>query len=289
MRLTSRAQIAYSRLYQQYNDIDVFVEDSTYAGVYESIINRILAGRAKVTRVTPLGPKSEVEKFAREDRSVHIRPRLYIVDGDLDLISQGRKEKIENLYRLNVYSVENLVLDLDALKKYCRFSCPGVDEASCHARCDVDSLFREMEDNLVPYIVALAIARRLQLSNRVSAINPPSVSNVVGGKRVGPSKDLVRRRLREIIKEACDVHGLKKYRDAKRLVVSKVLRNKHTAISISPGKLFALSYLNERVANAGGMTLPQKAIVSYLAEHASLKIDNGLRAALARAARNIRR
>jgi hypothetical protein len=275
--------MAYSRLYQRYNDIDVFVEDSTYNGVYEKIINRILAGKGKVVRVTPLGPRLAVEEAARADVAGGVRPRLYIVDGDLDILAKGRVKKIPNLYRLKVYSVENLVIDVDSVKNYCRFSCPGIDEITCVNRCDIDLLFNEMDSHLIKYITALAIARRLDLDGRVSAINPPSVGSVVAGRRVGPCKDLIRGRLKEIITEAISTRGLQNYRKAKGIVLRNLARRGGGAVALAPGKLFALPYVNERVGLAGGLTLPQKAMVSYLAERAPLQNDRGFRSALKRA------
>nr|WP_246866306.1 DUF4435 domain-containing protein [Novosphingobium sp. SG720] len=287
MELSSRARLAYARLYQQYNDIDVFVEDSTYTGVYEKIINRILGGRAKVSRVTPLGPRAVVEATAKADTGPHHRPRLYIVDGDLDLLSRARSEKIKNLYRLNVYSLENLLIDIDAIKNYTRFSCPSLDEKTCNSRCDIDNLFRDMQNHLLPYIVALAIARRLSLDGRVSAINPPSVGHIVRGKKIGPSASLIRLRLREIVHAAILKSGREKYLIAKRIVIKNLRRKGQNVITFAPGKLFALAYVNERVGLAGGVTLPQKAMVSYLAEQASLQNDRGFRAVLKRTAKGV--
>jgi hypothetical protein len=182
MQISIRARAAYSRLYQKYNDIDIFVEDSTYTGVYEKIINRILSGKAKVARVTPLGPRNVVEEAARSDSGPHNRPRLYIVDGDLDILSRGKNDKVKNLYRLKVYSLENLLIDNEAIKKYCKFSCPGIDELTCSIKCDVDGLFEEMQKYLLSYIAALAIARRLDLNGGISSINPHSVSKFSSGR-----------------------------------------------------------------------------------------------------------
>jgi hypothetical protein len=71
--------------------------------------------------------------------------------------------------------------------------------------------------------------------------------------------------------------------------MNNLIRNKGGAKALAPGKAFALSYINARVDLAGGMTLPQKAIVSYLAEHANLQNDRGFRAILKRTAKEIAR
>lgn len=237
--------------------------------------------------MTPLGPRATVEAAAREDIGPHIRPRLYIVDGDLDLLARGRSERISNLYRLSVYSVENLLIDVDAIKKYCRFACPALDEQTCFQQCAVEDLFFDMQRHLPAYLSALAIARRLNLAGRVSAINPPSIGREVRGRRIGPCPNLIRSRLREIVQEAISTRGPAKYLQAKRVVRKNLKAKNANPATLAPGKLFTLAYVNERISLSGGMTLPQKAMVSYLAEHAHLQNDRGFRATLRRKAKDL--
>ena len=58
--LSLKSRRAYGVLYRAYNDIDIYVEDSIYLGVYERIVNRILGGKAKISKVIPLGPRNIV-------------------------------------------------------------------------------------------------------------------------------------------------------------------------------------------------------------------------------------
>jgi hypothetical protein len=285
IKYSSRARVAYARLFSPYNDIDVFVEDSTYVGVYERLINKVLSGKAHVTRVTPLGPRSEVEQRARLDTGQNPRPRLYIVDGDLDLLAFGRQERIEKLYRLKVYSLENLLLEASALEDYCGFAAPSMQNGACAAAVNVAGLIDDINRILLPYIVSLAIARRLNLRGAVYAINPPSVALSVGGRVIGPCPVAVRARVAGVVQAIIRSVGLSKYRAAKAAVLTNLRRKRLDGMKAAPGKLFALPYLNHRVEAAGGMGVNQRMISSYLADKVMLRNDPQFAAVIRRAIR----
>ncbi|WP_454796926.1 DUF4435 domain-containing protein [Novosphingobium lindaniclasticum] len=277
--------MGYARLFSAYNDIDVFVEDSTYVGVYERIINSVLAGKAKVTRVTPLGPRSEVERHAENDTGTHRRPRLYIVDGDLDLMAFSRQKKINRLHRLQVYSLENLLFEQHALEEYCRFASPGLANGACLSAVDVNGLVRELNETLLPYLVALAVARRLGLRGSVFALNAPSVARQINNRNIGPCRTKVRQRTREIISAIVSSCGRQKYKRERNLVWKNISRKSISGACAAPGKVFGLAYFNQRIGAAGGMELNQRAIASYLAQHCRLQNDQALASALRKAIR----
>src|SRR5687767_2319829 len=109
-----RALKALAFLFRPYNDIDVYVEDKVIRNVYEVILTRLLANRARVTRIFSLGGRTEVIEAARRAATGGNRCELYLIDGDLDLLKGVSAPEITGLYRLNVYCAENLVLCPDA-------------------------------------------------------------------------------------------------------------------------------------------------------------------------------
>jgi hypothetical protein len=285
IQYSARARVAYARLFSAYNDIDVFVEDSSYVGLYEKLINRALAGKAKVTRVTPLGPRSVVETQAENDTGTHSRPRLYLVDGDLDVLAFARMKKIERLYRLKVYSVENLLFEVAAIEDYCSFASPSLHAGQCAAAVNANALAAELNNILLPYIVSLAVARRLRLRGSVFALNPPSVSKVVGSRLIGPCPTKVKQRVRAIITAIIHAKGHSQFRQAKEVVLRNLSRKRLDGVRAAPAKVFGLAYLNQRVEAAGGLTMNQKIIASYLAQHVRLENDMKFKAVIRRTAR----
>lgn len=75
----------------------------------------MLKGRARLTRVVGLGNRDRVIKAWENDKSDEKRPRLLLIDGDLDRLTGTRVDPDWRLYRLRVYCFENLILDEGAL------------------------------------------------------------------------------------------------------------------------------------------------------------------------------
>ena len=111
IKYSNRAKLGYARLYRPYNDIDVYVEDTTCRNMYEHLIGRLIEGHGQVKRIIQLGGRSQVIKACASDQTDQNRPRLYVIDGDLDRVRDKREKRLKHFYKLKVYSSENLLLD----------------------------------------------------------------------------------------------------------------------------------------------------------------------------------
>jgi hypothetical protein len=138
------AKIAVATFMRPYNDVDIYVEDQTYKGLYERIINRSIEGRGRVSSVIPIGCRADVERAAANDNGSDGRRKIYIVDGDLDLLARGRHEKVPNLHRLSVYAVENLVLSSESVSSYADIVCPHLTSAEASSRVGVDDVLKNV-------------------------------------------------------------------------------------------------------------------------------------------------
>jgi len=72
-------------------------------------------GRAKVTAIFPLGDKKSVLDACAADTASNGKNRIYLVDGDLELISAIPSPKIPRLYTHEVYHLENYFICESAL------------------------------------------------------------------------------------------------------------------------------------------------------------------------------
>lgn len=270
-----RARSAYGRLFRPYNDCDVYVEDTSIVGVHERLINKALLGKGHVQRVIPLGNRREVLEAAKVDITGGGRPRLYVVDGDLDLLARGRNPKYPHLYRLQVYEIENLLLELTRLEDYVAVACPKLARGVALARVDVPGLLSEIDQLLPSYFVVLAVARRLKIKGPIFKLNPPSVSRQSGGHYVGPSAARLRTRLRQLISEMIARVGLARYRRELLVVRTIQARRRLRGVGLVPGKKFILWYLNQRILEAGGDTLPTHIIASMLSTTCTFALERG--------------
>src|SRR5690554_1779143 len=98
------------------NTVDVFVEDSYDEEFYKVIINRVFDKTGhKINKLISLGGKSNVIDACKADQTKRDVKRVYIVDGDLDLINDTNENNLEFLFVLNKYCIENFLIQEEPL------------------------------------------------------------------------------------------------------------------------------------------------------------------------------
>lgn len=128
------ASVSFNRgqdlLYRQFNDIDVYVEDSGKERLYYQLFKTLLPG-IKLSKIFPLNGKGNVILEAQANSTD--KRKVYLVDLDFDQIL-GRKQNIRNLIYLERYSIENYLLDGEAIKEQIREKKPSIADAEILAR-----------------------------------------------------------------------------------------------------------------------------------------------------------
>lgn len=105
-------------LYKHYNDVEIFVEDTDLKAekIYRNIFSRVFNGK-RIQRVVGLGSKANVISAATTSKAEDKGKVYYIVDGDLDLITDNNP-KSTNLYVLSRYCIENYLLCENAILEF---------------------------------------------------------------------------------------------------------------------------------------------------------------------------
>jgi Protein of unknown function (DUF4435) len=129
---------AMPSFFSKWNDIDVYVEDTADHAktLYTEIVNRALAGKAKIAQVFPLGDRKKVIDGCAGDKRKGGRPRVYLVDADLDLISGIPAPAIPRLYRHEVYALEGYLVCEAALLEILHEENPKLAKADVAANFD---------------------------------------------------------------------------------------------------------------------------------------------------------
>ncbi len=98
------------------NSINIYTEDELKdKKFYRKLFNRLLEGTDIVINdVIPLGNCNQVIDICKKDNDS--RPKLYIVDGDIHLMTTPKKS-LPHLFVLDRYCIENYVIDKDAYYK----------------------------------------------------------------------------------------------------------------------------------------------------------------------------
>ncbi|HEX6037917.1 DUF4435 domain-containing protein [Longimicrobium sp.] len=162
MRFPDRARKAVAFLFRSYNDIDVYVEDGASRNMYEVLLSRMLQGNARVTRVIQLGGRDRVLAECAADQLPSERRRLYIIDGDLDLLTQTPPVNLKYLYRLGVYTSENLVVSAGAVVEIGYECLSNSPRAEVEQTLELDRLFADLARLLVPLFATYAVARQIR-------------------------------------------------------------------------------------------------------------------------------
>lgn len=268
LRLSLKARRAYGRLLRPYNDCDVYVEDESLIGVHETVINAALKGRGSVSRVIPLGPRKAVLEAACNDRSAGGRPRLYVIDGDLEAIWRRRRRSAPHLYVLKVYEFENLLATRERLEVVAAASLTRHPKLTALAIVDIPGLMSEISF-LRPYFVLLAVAQKLGLGGSVFSLNPPSVSRKQKGLCVGVDIRKVHARCLAISRAICVKVGLRKFTMELKTTRRYLDEKKYPGPVYVPGRKFILYYFRNRISANRGVSHSDSSVCGML----SLDVD----------------
>lgn len=107
-----KALKALPKFFSYRNDIDIYTEDKVAdKEFYRTLFKRVLGNEIKINDVTPLGCKTNVlNAFDNQDKTDR-RRKIYIVDGDLELILDTNRKTTGNLIVLDSYCIENYLID----------------------------------------------------------------------------------------------------------------------------------------------------------------------------------
>ena len=113
LKYSPDAQRARAKIYEDYNDITIYVEDNSITYIYEEILKRLFQGAYRISAIIPLGGKEEVIKTYRQYKDEnHKMKKFYILDGDFNRYI-APEEMIDDtcVYYLKSYSIENYIIN----------------------------------------------------------------------------------------------------------------------------------------------------------------------------------
>lgn len=120
-----KSKSAVSILNEDFNDIDIYVEDTAAESkkIYSEILARTLNNKYRIDNVIPLGGCSHVINEWRNNKNISDnRPKAYLIDGDYHRLNDSLKKLLETseidnskgLFILPRYCIENYLLDLNS-------------------------------------------------------------------------------------------------------------------------------------------------------------------------------
>lgn len=126
-------------VWSQFNDVNFYVEDMEQENFYFEILKKLFP-KIKFERIFPLGGKLNI--FTDAALNVGDKKKVYIVDLDFDEIL-GKKNLSENIFYLEKYSIENYLIDPEAIKKIIIEEKPKVKVNEIDALFDINTFYAE--------------------------------------------------------------------------------------------------------------------------------------------------
>lgn len=159
----ARASQALGFLKSSQNDIEIFVEDTAGLNMWLKLLRRYLPAGVVLNSVNILGSRSNVIAACKMDQAIDTRRKLYIIDGDMDLIRGVQKPKLKHLYRLRGYCIENYLSDERAFCAAVTSLNPQINPSVVSNDMDFEGWFRR--NKIVLSRLFLCYAVTIELAN----------------------------------------------------------------------------------------------------------------------------
>lgn len=130
-RRSSTAKHNMGVLFDQFNELNFYVEDEFKENFYLQILRKLFP-TIQLDKIFGLGGKAKVIDAAKS--TLMSKKDIYILDLDFDDIL-GIKENLNNIFYLNRYSIENFLIEQEAIRNITK------DEKTTVKNDDIDQTF----------------------------------------------------------------------------------------------------------------------------------------------------
>lgn len=153
------ARSAKSVFYEDFNDIDVYIEDTAigYRKIFKELLIRAFNNTISLEQVFPLGNKEQVIEECKKNQNNKRRKQLYIIDGDLHLLCETNPIELKGLFILPRYCVENYFLDKIAIIDTIDEEDPDLEKDTIESKLDFENWIRDNDTQLVKLFIFYAL------------------------------------------------------------------------------------------------------------------------------------
>lgn len=158
---STKGKHAKAVFFHDFNDIDIYIEDTALGSkkLYREIFSRIFDGKYRVDTVFPLGCKQTVVQQCTEDQENGGRARIYITDGDLELLIDNNPQGLKRFYVLKRYCIENYLIDESSIISILHEEDLEKSLEDIEHELDFQQWVKENEEELFNLFVTYAIAK----------------------------------------------------------------------------------------------------------------------------------
>lgn len=197
------------------NDIEIFVEDTTGINMWRNVLRAFLPAGTAFSAPIQLGGRDRVIDECKKDQEDDGRRKLYIIDGDIDILLGRKKPRLKHLYRIRSYCIENYLIQEKALIDLACILDPEVDEWTAAEKLDFEDWMLRISRELVGLFVCYGTSLSLGGGGRTIGYH------VAGLARPHPNHFFIcerkaGRRIFSIYRRLCREFGLVAVRQARQ-------------------------------------------------------------------------
>jgi hypothetical protein len=245
----SRAAKALGFLKKPYNEIEIYVEDTSNPTMWLRVLKRILPNTVRMQSVSPLGGRKNVVDACRLDQAEDGRKKLYIIDADFDYLTNRKKPRLRHLYRINAYCIENVLLQPSCIVELCVDLSTNSNILKAYSELDFPGMIGVHEELLRKLFLVYATSQEVRTGvQTVQFSTYKLMSNVSGMWQF--EVDKLRRRVLHVVRESINAVGLSVFSKKRR-----ELRARATALpfhKVVSGKDYILPIVWQRVCKRFG-------------------------------------
>ena len=157
---------AQSVFYQQFNEINFFVEDIEQENLYFIII-RCLFPKIQIAKIFPLGGKSQIITHAHANSTA--KKSVYIVDKDFDDLLE-KFVQLPNVFYLERFCIENYVLEEGAVVRFVISEKPRMKAPEVQKKLNFLSFLTSSLGGLQPLFALFLLAQRKNLELKTTSL-----------------------------------------------------------------------------------------------------------------------
>lgn len=210
VRYSPGAGKAAAFLKRQSNDIDIFVEDTKNRNMWLSLLRCLLPQGTRLTSVTMLGGRERVLAECRNDQTTEARPKLYIIDADMDYMLALEKPRLKYLYRLRAYCVENIILNEHTALRVAMLHSVSGSESEIGRKLDFDNWISDARKALEPVFATYAVATMVAPSIKTVKRGAHGLFQHTASGVVFSRKKCIKRAI-EVARECCGIVGYERF------------------------------------------------------------------------------
>jgi len=261
---------ALGHLNSSNNEIEIFVEDTSNKNIWRAVLKNFLPSGTKFNDPIQLGGRKKVIEECMNDQIHDSRKKLYIIDGDLDIIRKTKKPNLKNLYRLRSYCIENYLLNEEAIFEASTIMDPDCSQLEAKNKLKLDLWKSDNKTLLTRIFICYAVANKFAEDHKTVGYHVTRLTRShPSNDNICPDKTF--RRTFSLYKTSVisnDISSVKNYKNLIEKNCSTI--DFHRFVS---GKDYLLPLLGARLKNNLKYRLSDASLKVILAKSTSSSVD----------------